>query len=138
MYKTLFYFLQTFFIFSVFICKLYFFFSLYNAPHIELSSWVSLSTKLFYTFSIHQFIIFLNLFFLFSFLFLFFIFIYQLEVNYLTILQWFLSYIDMNQPWIYMYSPSRSPLPPPSPPDPSGSSLCTRSEHLSHSSNLGW
>ena len=24
----------------------------------------------------------------------------------------------MNQPWIYMYSPSRSPLPPPSPPDP--------------------
>ena len=24
-----------------------------------------------------------------------------------------LSYIDMNQPWIYMYSPSRSPLPPP-------------------------
>ena len=25
----------------------------------------------------------------------------------------------MNQPWIYMYSPSRSPLPPPSLPDPS-------------------
>ena len=23
----------------------------------------------------------------------------------------------MNQPWIYMYSPSQSPLPPPSPPD---------------------
>ena len=37
----------------------------------------------------------------------------------------------MNEPWIYMYSPSRSPLPPPSPPDPSGSSQCTRSEHLS-------
>ena len=36
-----------------------------------------------------------------------------------------LSHIDMNQPWIYMYSPSRSPLPPPSPPDPSGSSQCT-------------
>ena len=34
---------------------------------------------------------------------------YQLEANYFTILQWFLSYIDMNQPWIYMYSPSRSP-----------------------------
>ena len=30
-------------------------------------------------------------------------------------------FIGMNQPWIYMYSPSRSPLPPPSPPDPSGS-----------------
>ena len=46
--------------------------------------------------------------------FIFFIFIfYQLEANYFTILQWFLSYIDMNQPWIYMCSPSRSPLPPP-------------------------
>ena len=44
----------------------------------------------------------------------------------------------MNQPWIYMYSPSRSPLPPPSPPNPSGSSQCTRSEHLSHASNLCW
>ena len=29
----------------------------------------------------------------------------------------------MNQPWIYMYSPSRSPLPPPSLPDPSADSL---------------
>ena len=66
------------------------------------------------------------------------LFIHQLEANYFTILQWFLSYIDMNQPQIYMYSPSRSPLPPPSPPDPSGSSQCTRSEHLSHASNLGW
>ena len=36
----------------------------------------------------------------------FFIYFYQLEANYFTILQWFLSYIDMNQPWIYMYSPS--------------------------------
>ena len=48
------------------------------------------------------------------------------------------SYIVMNQPWIYMYSPSWSPLPPPSLPDPSGSSQCTRSKHLSHASNLGW
>ena len=37
-----------------------------------------------------------------------------------------------------MYSPSWSPLPPPSPPHPSGSSQCTRPEHLSHASNLGW
>ena len=36
------------------------------------------------------------------------------------------------------YSPSRYPLPPPSLPDPSGSSQCTRSEHLSHASSLGW
>ena len=69
---------------------------------------------------------------------LFYYFFNQLEVNYFTTLQWFLSYIDMNQPWIYMYSPSRSPLPPPAPPNPSGSSQCTRSEHLSHASNLGW
>ena len=62
---------------------------------------------------------------------------YQLEANYFIILQWFLSYIEKNQPWIYMYSPTRSPLPPPSPPDPSGSSQCTRSKHLSHASNLG-
>ena len=30
------------------------------------------------------------------------------------------------------------PLPHPSPPDPSRSSQCTRSERLSHASNLGW
>ena len=50
----------------------------------------------------------------------------------------FLPYIDMNQPWIYMYSTSRSLLLPPSPPHPSGSSQCTSPEHLSHASNLGW
>ena len=73
-----------------------------------------------------------------SLLFLFIYLFYQLEANYFTILQWFLSYIDKNQPWFHTYSSSRSPLPPPSPPDPSGSSQCTRSEHLSHASNLGW
>ena len=36
----------------------------------------------------------------------FFIYFYQLEANYFTIL-WFLPYIDMNQLWIYMCSPSR-------------------------------
>ena len=46
--------------------------------------------------------------------------------------------IDMNQPWIYLCSPSRSPLPPPCLPSPSGSSQCTSPEHLSHASNLGW
>ena len=63
--------------------------------------------------------------------FFFSIYFYQLEANYFTILQWFLSYIDINQPWIYMYSPSRSPLPLPSLTDPSGSSQCTRPKHLS-------
>ena len=38
-------------------------------------------------------------------LFYFSIQLYQLEANYFTVLQWFLPYIDMNQPWIYMYSP---------------------------------
>ena len=45
---------------------------------------------------------------------------------------------DLNQPWIYMCSPSRCPLPPPSPSHPSGSSQCTSPERLSHASNLGW
>ena len=36
-----------------------------------------------------------------------------------------------------MCSPTQSPLPPPSPPIPSRFSQCTRSEHLSHASNLG-
>ena len=40
--------------------------------------------------------------------------------------------------WIYMCSPSQSPLPSPSPSHPSGSSQCTRPEHLPHASNLGW
>ena len=53
---------------------------------------------------------------MYSFFFLF-IYFYQLEANYFTLLQWVLSYIDMNQPWSYIYSPSRSPLPLPSPPD---------------------
>ena len=64
------------------------------------------------------------------------IYFYQLEANYFTILWWFLPYIGLNQPWIYIYSPSWSPLPPPSPPDPSGSSQCTSPEQLSHASNL--
>ena len=40
--------------------------------------------------------------------------------------------------WISHGFTSRSPLPPPSPPDPSRSTQFTRSECLSHASNLGW
>ena len=47
----------------------------------------------------------------------------------ITILQWFLRYIDMNQPWVYMCSPSWTPLPPSSPSHPCGSSQCTNPEH---------
>ena len=35
----------------------------------------------------------------------------------------------MNQPWVYMCSPSWTPLPPSSPSHPSGSSQCTSPEH---------
>ena len=53
-----------------------------------------------------------------------------MEGNYFTIL-WFLSYIDMNQPWIYMCLP----IPNPSPiPHPSAPALST----LPHASNLDW
>ena len=39
----------------------------------------------------------------------------------------------MNQPWVYMCSASWTPLPPPSPSHPSGSSQCTSPEHpVSH------
>ena len=48
---------------------------------------------------------------IYSIFFFFSIYFYQLEANYFTVLQWFLSYIDVNQPWIYMYCPSRSPPP---------------------------
>ena len=75
---------------------------------------------------------------LFLFFSFFFIYFYQMKANYFTTLQWVLSYIEMKQPWVYMCSPSRSPLPPPTPPAPSRSSQCTRSERLSHASNLGW
>ena len=48
-----------------------------------------------------------------------------MEANYCTILWWFLPYIDMNQPQIYMCPPSRTPHPPPSPSHPPGLSQCT-------------
>ena len=65
-------------------------------------------------------------------------FVFLIFIFFKFYLQWILSYIEMKQPWVYMCSPSRSPLPPPSPPTPSRFSQCTRSEHLSHASNLGW
>ena len=40
-----------------------------------------------------------------------------------------LPHIDMNLPWVYMCSPSWTPLPRPSPFHPSGSSRCTSPEH---------
>ena len=40
-----------------------------------------------------------------------------------------LPYIDMNLPQVYTCSPSWTPLPPPPPNHPSGSSQCTSPEH---------
>ena len=40
-----------------------------------------------------------------------------------------LPYVDMNPPWVYMCSPFWTPLPPPCPSHPSGSSQCTSPEH---------
>ena len=40
-----------------------------------------------------------------------------------------LPYINLNPPWVYMCSPSWTPLLPPSPFYPSGSSQCTSPEH---------
>ena len=55
-----------------------------------------------------------------------------MEANYFTILWWFLPYIDMNQPRVYMPPPHPlpptptvlRPLPSPSPSHPSGLSQC--------------
>ena len=44
----------------------------------------------------------------------------------------------MNPPWVYSCSPSWTPLPPPSPYHPSGSSQCTVPSILYHASNLDW
>ena len=51
--------------------------------------------------------------------------------------EWILSCIGMKQPWCYMCSPSRYPLPPPSPPTTTRFSQCTMSERMSHASTLG-
>ena len=50
-----------------------------------------------------------------------------MEANYNSVVV--LPYIDLNPSWVYMYSPSWTPLPPPSPCHPSGSSQCTSPEY---------
>ena len=61
-----------------------------------------------------------------------------LEDNYFTILWWFLPYVDMNQPRVYMCPPILNPLPAPSPPHPSGLSQSTSLSDLLCASNLHW
>ena len=61
-----------------------------------------------------------------------------MEANYFTILWWSLPYIDMNQPWVYMCSPSWSPLPSPPHPIPQGHPSAPALSTLSQASNLDW
>ena len=53
-----------------------------------------------------------------------------MEDNYFTILWRLLPYINMNQPWVYMYPPVLRPLPLSSPSHPSGLSQSTSFECL--------
>ena len=57
----------------------------------------------------------------------FFNFYFYFILLYNTVLV--LPYIDMNPPWVYMQSQTWTPLPPPSPQHPSGSSPCTSPKH---------
>ena len=59
--------------------------------------------------------------FIFKIFFLFFFLLYNIVLV--------LPYISINLPQVYMCSPSWTPLPPPSPSHPSGSSQCTSPEH---------
>ena len=52
-----------------------------------------------------------------------------MKANYFKILYWFFPYINMNLPRVYTCIPCWSPLPPPSPYHPSGSSECTSPKH---------
>ena len=56
-------------------------------------------------------------------------FLFHFNWRLITVLWWFLPYIHMNQPRVYMCSSSWPSLPPPSPSHPSGSSQCTSPEH---------
>ena len=56
----------------------------------------------------------------------FYLFIFSVLFMYLLYnIALVLPYISMNPPWVYMCSPSWTPLPPPSASHPSGSSQCT-------------
>ena len=57
-----------------------------------------------------------------------FIYLFKLEAHYFTILFWFLPYIDMSQPCVYMCPTFWIPLPLPSLSNSSGSSRCTGPE----------
>ena len=55
------------------------------------------------------------------------IYLFELEANYNAVVVF--AILDMNLPRVYTCAPSWTPLPPPSPSHPSGSSQCTSPEH---------
>ena len=61
-----------------------------------------------------------------------------MEVSYFTILWWFLPYIHMNQPWVYMCSPSDSPSHFPPHPICQGHLSALSLSILFHASNFDW
>ena len=61
-----------------------------------------------------------------------------MEANYFTILLWFLPYIDMNQPWVYMCFPSWPPPHLPPHPIPQGHPSAPVLSALFHALNLDW
>ena len=63
------------------------------------------------------------------FLIFFHLFVFSINLFNWRLIVLVLPYIDMNPPWVYMRSPSWTPLSPSSPYHPSGSSQCTSPEH---------
>ena len=61
-----------------------------------------------------------------------------MEANYFTTLWWFLPYIDMNQPRVYMCPPSQIPSHFPAHPIPQDNPSAPALSALSHASNLDW
>ena len=62
-----------------------------------------------------------------------------MEANYFIIFWWwFLPYIDMNQPWVYMCPPSQTALPLPPHPILLGCPRALALSALFHASNLDW
>ena len=61
-----------------------------------------------------------------------------LGANYFTILWWFLPYIDMNQPWVYMCPHPEPPCHLPPHPIPQGHPSAPALSTLSHALNLEW
>ena len=70
--------------------------------------------------------------------FFFLINLFYLESNYFTILWWFLPYIDMNQPQVYVCPPSRTPSYLPPHPITLGCPSTRALSALFHASNLDW